>query len=205
MNKSKLTIAITCIVAVAALGAAFFQQQTIKELRQENEALKQQTAQIAPLQEQLASATQAAAGGASAQETQTRELARLRNEVAQLRKQTNDLAKSRQEIQSLNQRMASEMEASKGAVAQAQAEAQAQTQKLQNATACVNNLRLFEAVKQQWAQQNGKQPTDTPTLEDLRPYFKPNGVLPVCPDGGVYTPGAMNEKPTCNIPGHALP
>ncbi len=190
-----------CAGTVAALAMYFVQQQTLKELRQENEALKQQAAQLAPLQEQLASATQAASGSASIQEGQTRDLARLRNEVAQLRKQSNDLVKARQEIQTLNQRVTSEAEAGKGALAQAQAE----NQKLQSANACINNLRLFEAVKMQWAQQNGKQNTDTPTMEDLRPYFKPNGMAPVCPDGGVYTPGAVGEKPTCNMAGHVLP
>jgi chromosome segregation ATPase len=190
-------------VAIAALVMLFEQQQTVKALRQENEALKQQAAQIAPLQEQLANATQAATGGASAQEEQTRELARLRNEVSQLRKQTNALAKAQQEIQTLNQQVASEAEARKGAVA----EVQAQAQKMQNANVCINNLRLLDAVKQQWALDNKKQNTDTPSIDDLRPYLLrgPNAVLPACPDGGVYTLGAVNEKPTCSIPGHALP
>ena len=200
MSNFKLIFAMVCSGAVAALAVYFVQQQTLKELRQENEALKQQAAQLAPLQEQLARATQAAAGSASVQEGQTHELARLRNEVSQLRKQSNDLVKARQEIQTLHQRVTSEAEAGKGALAQAQAE----NQKLQSANACVNNLRLLEAVKMQWAQQNGKQNTDTPTMEELRPYFKPNGVVPVCPDGGVYTLGAMSEQPTCSIPGHAL-
>jgi len=192
-------------VVVAALGMLYVQQQTVKELRAENESLKQQVAQIAPLQEQLASATQAAAGGAAAQEGQTRELARLRNEVSQLRKQTNDLAKARQEALKLNQRMASEVEAGKGALAQAQAQAQAESQKLLTANACINNLHLLATAKQQWAMQNNKQNTDVPTMEDLRPYFGPNGVVPACPDGGVYTLGAVSEKPTCSIAGHVLP
>jgi uncharacterized phage infection (PIP) family protein YhgE len=203
LKNIKLQIAIVCAVAVAALAMLFVQQQKLKALVQENEALKQQAAQIAPLQEQLAGAAQAAAGGASAQEAQTRELARLRNEVSQLRKQTNELtAKARQEIQSLNQRVASEAEAGKGALAQVQA----QNQRM-SANACFNNLRLLDAAKQQWALQNKKQPTDTPTMEDLRPYFGqgPNAVLPVCPDGGVYTLGPVSDKPTCSIPGHVLP
>jgi K+-sensing histidine kinase KdpD len=200
LSKIKSIMAVVCAAAVAALAVFFVQQQAVKELRQENESLKQQVAQIAPLQEQLAGAAQTAASGASVQEGQTRELARLRNEVAQLRKQSNDLVKARQEIQTLNQRVVTEAEAGKGALAQAQAE----NLKMQSATACINNLRLLEAAKLQWAQQNGKQNTDTPTMEDLRPYFKPNGAPPMCPDGGAYTLGAMNEQPTCSIPGHVL-
>lgn len=185
----------------------FAQQQTVKQLRQENEALKQQVAQLAPLQEQLASATQTAVAGASSQEEQTRDLARLRNEVAQLRKQTNELTKARQEIQTLQQRMASEADASRDAVAQAHAQFQAQAQKIQNLNTCINNLRLIDAAKQQWALENKKQSTDTPTMDDLRPYLGrgPNPVLPACPDGGAYTIGTVAEKPTCTIPGHVLP
>ena len=73
--------------------------------------------------------------------------------------------------------------------------------------ACINNLRLIDAAKQQWALQNQKQATDTPTMDDLKPYLGhgPNGELPTCPDGGVYTVGTVGEKPTCNIQGHVLP
>jgi hypothetical protein len=73
--------------------------------------------------------------------------------------------------------------------------------------ACVNNLRLFDAAKQQWALENRKQNTDTPTMKDLQPYLGrgANLELPVCPAGGVYTIGSVGEKPTCSIPGHVLP
>jgi hypothetical protein len=73
--------------------------------------------------------------------------------------------------------------------------------------ACINNLRLIHSAKQQWALDEKKQSTDTPTLEDLRKYLGrgPNGELPVCPDGGAYTVGSVGEKPTCSHPGHVLP
>jgi K+-sensing histidine kinase KdpD len=202
LNGIKFKIAIVCAVAVAALAMLFVQQQTLKELRQENETLKQQAAQVAPLQAQLAGAAQTAAGAAAAQEEQTRELARLRNEVSRLHGQTNELARARREIQSLHQEVVSETEARKGAMA-----AQSETLRIQNGNACINNLRLIDASKQQWALENKKQNTDTPTLEDLRPYLGrgTNGELPTCPDGGVYTVGAVGEKPTCSLPGHALP
>ncbi len=72
---------------------------------------------------------------------------------------------------------------------------------------CMNNLRLIDDAKRQWAQQNNKQATDTPTMEDLRPYLvlAPNGAFPVCPAGGHYTINAVGEKPTCSIPEHKLP
>lgn len=73
--------------------------------------------------------------------------------------------------------------------------------------ACVNNLRAIDGAKQQWALENKKHATDTPTAEDVRPYLGrgTNYEFPVCPGGGVYTIGAVGEKPTCSIPGHVLP
>ena len=72
---------------------------------------------------------------------------------------------------------------------------------------CINNLRYIDGAKQQWALVNRKQSTDTPTMEDLRPYVGrgATGTLPVCPDGGFYTVGSVGQKPTCSIPGHVEP
>ena len=73
--------------------------------------------------------------------------------------------------------------------------------------ACINNLRLIDAAKQQWALENRKQSADTPTMKDLQPYLGQgqDGKLPVCPGGGTYKVGAVGEKPTCTIAGHQLP
>jgi septal ring factor EnvC (AmiA/AmiB activator) len=70
--------------------------------------------------------------------------------------------------------------------------------------ACINNLRAIDTAKQEWALDNSKDAKDIPTADDLAPFLKGN-VLPVCPAGGAYTLGAMNEVPTCSVPGHALP
>jgi hypothetical protein len=71
---------------------------------------------------------------------------------------------------------------------------------------CIGRLMLIDAAKYQWALENKKQPTDTPTWQDLRIYcgHGTNGELPTCPGGGVYTIGAVGQKPTCSIPGHHL-
>ncbi len=81
----------------------------------------------------------------------------------------------------------------------------ARTTSQQNA--CINNLRLIDASKQQWALENKKQPTDVPTVADVKPYMGrgAEGEMPKCPQGGTYTIGAINEKPKCSIPGHELP
>jgi hypothetical protein len=70
--------------------------------------------------------------------------------------------------------------------------------------ACINNLRMIDAAKQEWALENGKKPGDVPTAEDLKPFLK-NGVFPICPAGGTYTIGAVSNAPTCSVPGHKLP
>ena len=68
--------------------------------------------------------------------------------------------------------------------------------------ACINNLRQIDGAKNEWALEKGKKATDVPTKSDLLPYLRS---WPVCPQGGTYTVGAVNEKPTCSIPGHELP
>jgi membrane protein involved in colicin uptake len=210
---SKIVIAIGTAIVIATLGAAVFvQQQTIKDLRQDNEALKQQAAQAAQSQEQVSNASQeAAADSASPSETQAREVARLRNEVAQLRGQSNALAKAQETIRTLTDRVQTEAEATKTAVATAVATTQADLQKKQlaedNMNACINNLRLIDAAKQQWALENKKLATDTPEVSDLQPYVGrgTNGEMPSCPDGGTYTFGTIGERPVCTIPTHVLP
>jgi competence protein ComGC len=69
---------------------------------------------------------------------------------------------------------------------------------------CVSNLRQIDSAKQQWAMDNKKEPTDTPTMQDLDAYLGRGRVLK-CPAGGAYTINAVGEKPTCSIPTHRLP
>ena len=89
----------------------------------------------------------------------------------------------------------------------------ARTTSQQNA--CINNLRLIDSSKQQWALEQRKQNTDTPLGSDLQPYLGrgSNGELPSCPVDGTqvfttsYTAGAVGVKPLCNIvsSSHVLP
>jgi hypothetical protein len=69
--------------------------------------------------------------------------------------------------------------------------------------ACINNLRQIEAAKNQWALEKGKTGGDVLTANDLTPYLA-GGKFPVCPDGGIYTIGAVTNDPTCSVPGHEL-
>lgn len=70
-------------------------------------------------------------------------------------------------------------------------------------SACINNLRLLDHAKQQWAVAKNKADADIPVAADLVPYMK-IGRMPACPQGGVYSINAVGESPTCSKPGHKL-
>jgi hypothetical protein len=70
--------------------------------------------------------------------------------------------------------------------------------------ACISNLRQIHSAKQQWALENKKSESDTPSREDLTPFF-PNKKFPVCPTGGSYTINRVGDPPECSQPGHELP
>jgi len=70
--------------------------------------------------------------------------------------------------------------------------------------ACINNLRQIDAAKKQWALENKKTDTDTPTREDLTPLLS-NKQFPVCPAGGNYTINPVSHRPECSHEGHSLP
>jgi|ERR1700722_304008 prepilin-type N-terminal cleavage/methylation domain-containing protein len=84
-------------------------------------------------------------------------------------------------------------------------------------TACINNLRLVDAAKEQWALEQGKQVTDTPASSgtDLQPYLGrgSNGELPTCPADSQntfvtsYSLNSVGSAPTCLIAPltHTLP
>jgi competence protein ComGC len=69
---------------------------------------------------------------------------------------------------------------------------------------CINNMRMIDGAKQQWALENKKESTDTPTQANVVLYLR-NQQFPVCVAGGVYTINAVGEAPTCSVPNHSLP
>ena len=62
---------------------------------------------------------------------------------------------------------------------------------------CINNLRLIDAAKEQYALENNKDSTTTPLDADLTAYLK-GGVMPTCSSSGAYTNQAIGTKPTCS-------
>jgi prepilin-type N-terminal cleavage/methylation domain-containing protein len=89
----------------------------------------------------------------------------------------------------------------------------ARTTSQQNA--CINNLRLIDSSKQQWALEQRQQSSNTPVGSDLQPYLGRGsaGELPACPVdpangfGTSYVVNNIGSKPTCNIVSstHILP
>jgi prepilin-type N-terminal cleavage/methylation domain-containing protein len=69
------------------------------------------------------------------------------------------------------------------------------------AKSCQGNMRQIETAKEQWAMDNKKAATDTPTDADLvDEYMKGTpDTLPSCPSNGTYTIGNMSTRPTCSI------
>jgi hypothetical protein len=72
---------------------------------------------------------------------------------------------------------------------------------------CINNLRMIDGAKSQWAMEQHKQSTDTPTAQDLTPYLGGGSAhkLPVCPIDPAqtfatsYSINAVNTPPACKI------
>ncbi len=69
---------------------------------------------------------------------------------------------------------------------------------------CISNLRQIDSAKQQWALENKKELTDTPTAQELDKFLNSSFTTLKCPAGGVYTINAVGEKPACSIPQHDL-
>jgi hypothetical protein len=71
---------------------------------------------------------------------------------------------------------------------------------------CINQLRLIDAAKQQWAHDHNKT-NGSVSWGDILPYLSRDSKstnIPVCPKGGTYTLGNIEENPRCSIGGHTL-
>ena len=187
----------------AELAALRLESQQLEQLRAELEEAKTNQSQTAS--EEL-----------SRLRKDNEELLRLRNEVSQLRGDKQRLANQLQSAESQAQGAQAQLRDMRANPAQPQMIPAAQaafnaryglaaTNSEQIAvSACINNLRMIDGAKQQWALENQKQRGALLTPTDLTPYLKSN-TLPVCPSGGVYTINPVGIPPICNIPSHTLP
>jgi hypothetical protein len=69
---------------------------------------------------------------------------------------------------------------------------------------CINNLKQLYGAKLIWAAEHKKKENESPTWEELRPYYS---TMPTCPKGGTYQIGSVGKPPTCSHGelGHSLP
>ncbi len=61
---------------------------------------------------------------------------------------------------------------------------------------CINNMRQIDSAKEQWALENSKISTNTPTEEELAIYMRSG--FPECPSRGTYTIGDLSTLPRCS-------
>lgn len=72
--------------------------------------------------------------------------------------------------------------------------------------ACVANLRQIDTAKMQWAMDEKKVGSDTPTSANLIPTYIKNELT--CPAGGTYKINKVDDNPACSnesdMPKHSL-
>jgi hypothetical protein len=182
------------VAGLLAGAAALFSSNRAKE--HELSALREQAAEVEHLRAELAAAT-----GQSSQ--RRAELAQLRSDNEDLLRLRSDVRRQREEIQQLQVQLQEERTAKATIQEQAQAHS-LQTRHIFQTGACVAILRQLLGAKQQWALDQEKTAETVPIPQDLQPYF-PNQAMPTCPGGGQYSLNAVNQPPTCTMPGHAIP
>jgi Tfp pilus assembly protein PilE len=64
---------------------------------------------------------------------------------------------------------------------------------------CLANLRQLEGAKNQWSLENKVSNSAIPTDTDLFGENKYIRTKPVCPAGGSYSFGSLNQKVTCSL------
>lgn len=220
------------LFALALLGGGILLFSANQKMARETNALRDETNQVQTLRtelEQLKTTGSPAQAEQIAQlQKDNQELLKLRNEVRQLRDDKKQFAQQAQAAQVQAQTAQAQAQAAQSQVfslstnlqaAQAAAlDPEAARQKMfreryglapatpeqQQLNTCINQLRQLDGAKQQWALENKKTATDTPTANDIAPYVG-GGAIPKCPAGGTYTINSVAAAPTCIIRGHALP
>jgi myosin heavy subunit len=195
------------VLGLSAGAAAVFVKSAAKDaelakLREDNNEVQQLRTELATARDQAKSQQDEIAASRGEKE----ELLRLRSEVSQLRGEKQQLSKQVVSAHSAaEQAKAQAAQAAQDAQTRGQALASMQTvlEAKQKANECINSLRILDAAKQQWALERSKTADAVPTALDVAPYLAGN-VMPVCPAGGAYTLNAVNQLPTCSVPGHAL-
>ncbi len=61
---------------------------------------------------------------------------------------------------------------------------------------------MIANAKNQWASEHDLT-EGTPSWDDITPYMDDN-MIPVCPSGGTYTIGSLQEEVSCSVEGHTM-
>jgi hypothetical protein len=203
-----------CVVGLAiGLGVVYSAGQKkdaeLAALREESQQLQKLRAE---LEDTKNVRTQAQSDELVRLRKDNEDLLRLRNEVSQLRKEKQQLATQVQTAEAQAQALHANLTQTPvpgqptlpaQPAATVRPGVTPQTSEQQQAAVCINNLRLIDGAKQQWALEKQKPAGALLIAADLTPYLKTN-VLPTCPAGGVYTINPVGYAPICSIPGHAL-
>ena len=67
--------------------------------------------------------------------------------------------------------------------------------------ACLNNLRLIDGAKEQWAMESGQDAGASPVTTEINTYLK-GSTTPACPTKGTYNYQVVGTKPSCSITAH---
>ena len=67
--------------------------------------------------------------------------------------------------------------------------------------ACLNNIRLIDAGKEQWALETGQDAAAAVLTTAVNDYLK-GSTTPACPAKGAYSYNAVGTKPVCSISAH---
>jgi len=69
---------------------------------------------------------------------------------------------------------------------------------------CINNLRVIESAKEQWALTSGRSYGDPVDEAEVNTFIKEG--RPTCPGAGVYTYNVVGGRPQCSLAaeGHVL-
>jgi len=199
---------ILAVMFAVAAGAMYFSKSSAET---ELAKAREQAQQADTLQGQLDEAQKQVAAlndQVTSLSKDNEELLRLRNQVRQLGDEKAQMEKQLQSAQSQVERSQAEVQRVQQATsanARAMAEQQILQMKQNQAVVgtCINNLRVIQAAKQQWALENNRTADAVPTPPELAPYL-PNHQMPECPGGGRYTINAVGVAPTCSIAGHVL-
>ena len=66
---------------------------------------------------------------------------------------------------------------------------------------CIDNLRMIDGAKQQWALEKGQVATSLPQGTDIQPYLgRGSGVLPTCPADSLSTFASSYDMEDCQTP-----